>query len=168
MITQYPAFAVGITYEHQKTHEGRYFSGGYYNASVESSGTVEILVQMSTDSWHSKATVNVGGDSTVQIFEGTTFSGAGTAVTMSNHNRASSKTFSGTVTHTPTLTSAGTQINGTILIPGGSGGNATVGEIGFANEFVLKASTVYMIRVMNVSTGSIPISITVEGYQPTL
>lgn len=168
MITQYPPSSVGITYEHQKTHEGRYFSGGYYNASVASSGTVELLVQITTETWHAKATVAVGGDSTVQIFEGTTFSAAGTAVTMTNHNRASAKTFTGTVTHTPTLTAAGTQLNGTMLIPGGSGGNASGGDIGFENEFVLKASTNYMIRVTNVSTGNVAISVTIEGYQPTL
>lgn len=44
MITQYPPNQVGITYEHQKTHEGRYFLLRVTNVSggaVAISATIE-------------------------------------------------------------------------------------------------------------------------------
>jgi hypothetical protein len=86
---------------------------------------------------------------------------------MSNHNRASAKAFSGTVTHTPTVTGVGTQINGTGFIAGGPGGGEG-GDFGFSNEFILDKSTNYLFRVTNVSGSASKISSLIQGYQPTL
>jgi hypothetical protein len=170
VITQFPTpTAVTIDYPHQKTHEGRYFSGGYYNASIANGATIELLIQMgAATTWHSKIRASSGGDATVQIFENATFSAAGTSVTVSNHNRSSSKVSDATVTHTPTLTADGTQVNGTILIPGGSTGNSAGGSGGFEDEYILAVSKVYLVRLTNTAGTSEPMSLLVEGYQPTL
>jgi hypothetical protein len=157
-----------IDYPHQKTHEGRYFSGGYYDSSVANNGTLDLLVQSSSTEYsHIKFSAVSSGNATVQLYTGTTVSAAGTGVTMSNHNRASAKAFSGTVTHTPTVTGVGTQINGTGFIAGGPGGGEG-GDFGFSNEFILDKSTNYLFRVTNVSGSASKISSLIQGYQPTL
>lgn len=169
MISTYPKSVISIDFAHQKTHEGRYFSGGYNNISVANNGTLDLLVQMgATNLFHMKVKADSGGDVTLQLYEDATFSNAGTGVTMSNHSRSSAKAFDATVTHTPTVTGTGTQVNGTVFIPGGSGGNSQGGGGGWANEYILSASKNYLIRVTNVSGGSKDISLTIEGYQPTL
>lgn len=179
MINVYPpATQTVIDSVHKHTHEGRYFSGGYYNAAVANGDTVDILIQAGTESTHAKFKAVCGGDSTLQVYEGATFSAAGTAVTMSNHNRGSAKAFDGTVTHTPTITGTGTQINGTALIAagvsgGGGGGGGSSGGRGsdsnsFASEFILAASTDYLVRITNNSGAATKIESHVEAYQPNL
>jgi hypothetical protein len=154
---------------HDRTHAGQYFSGGHYNGALANNGTLDLLIQNGgASTFHAKFSAQVGGDCTVQIFEGTTFSVAGTAVTMSNHNRASGTAFAGTVTHTPTVTLVGAQVNGTGFAPGGTKHSGSGGEFGFNNEFVLSPTTNYLLRVTNVSGTTIKLSASVEGYQPSL
>lgn len=170
MLNVYPAQTTPVidTY-HDLIHKGKYFSGGYYNSALAAAGTLDILIQASSAHYtHAQFVASASGDCTVQLYEDTTFSAAGTAVDMSNHNRSSASVFSGTVTHTPTVTSVGTAINGMMLLPGGtkhSGGGA---DAGFNNEFVLDKSTNYLLRVTNVSGITIKISAMIEAVQGTL
>ena len=167
MITVYPnPTQTIIDTAHKYTHEGRYFSGGFYNASVANGATIEILIQ-NVGSFHVLSTLTAGGESTLQIYEGTTFSVAGSAVTMSNHNRSSAKVFDGTATSTPTVTVAGTQMNGTVYVAAGDKHSSGV-EHGFDNEYILAANTNYLIRGTNNSGGAIKMQLTIEGYQPNL
>lgn len=170
MINKYPIGEVEtIDHAHDQTHKGHYFSGGFYNSSVADTTSMELLIQNgSVSTFHMKLGVVASGNSTVQIFEGTTFSGAGTTVTMTNHNRVSVTAFSGTVTHTPTLTLDGTQITATGFIPGGTKHTGGGGDFGFSNELILAKSTNYLIRVTNVSGSAMKASLSVEGYQPSL
>jgi len=157
-----------IEYEHDKTHEGRYFSGGYYNSSLADAANQDLLVTASSSNvFHAQFLVAVSGDCTMMIYEGPTTS-AGTSVTMSNHNRSSSKSSDLTVKHTPTVTVTGTQINGTIFLPGGDKHTGGGGHFGFANEFMLAKSTSYLLRVTNVSGGAIKISVGLFGYHPNI
>jgi hypothetical protein len=111
MITQFPANNESIDYAHQKIHEGRFFSGGYYNSSLSAGSSQDILVQVgSSSNFHAIMAVSISGEATVFIYEGTTFSAAGSAVTMTNHNRTSAKVFSGTVTYSPTVTGTGDSV----------------------------------------------------------
>jgi len=173
VIVIYPYTQTVIDSVHKHTHEGRYFSGGYYNAAVANGATVDILIQTGTESTHAKFKAVCGGDSTLQVFEGATFSAAGTGVTMSNHNRDSAKTFDGTVTHTPTVTGTGAQINGTSFIAAGvSGGGSSSGRgsdsSSFASEFILVASTNYLVRITNNFGAATKIEAHMEAYQPNL
>lgn len=168
MITQTPTNKESIDYSHQKVHEGRFFSGGYYNASVADTASINVLFQNSTNYTHTKVTVASSGNCLLYIFEDTTVSSAGTTITPINHNRSSSKTLLGTLTHTPTITGDGTQLNGPSFIPAGDKHSGAGGEMGFNNELILDISTNYLFRVTNVSGGAAKIGIHVEGYQPAL
>lgn len=159
---------ITIIHEHQKVHEGRYFSGGVYNAALADTASIEILIQTGDQAFHTKLEASASGDTLIYIFEDTTFSAAGTAVTMSNHNRDSVKAFDGTVTHTPTLTTDGTQLNGVSFIAAGTKHTGGGGDFGFSNEYILAPNTDYLFRITNVSGGAIKIAASVEGYLPTL
>lgn len=157
-----------IDFTHDKTHEGRYFSGGYYNSSLADTSDQDFLVTTSSSNvFHGQFLVSISGDCTMQIFTGPTTSG-GTSVTMSNHNRTSSKVSDLTVVHTPTVTGTGTQLNGTIFLPGGDKHTGGGGSFGFANEIIMAKSTSYLLRVTNVSGGAIKISIGFFGYHPNI
>jgi hypothetical protein len=153
---------------HQKTHEGRYFSGGAYLSNLANGATLSLLIQSDpTQSTHTRLSVTAGGNVTLQLYEGVTISVAGSAVTMSNHNRSSSKVFAGTVTSQPT-TSGGSQLNATQFIAGGSGPHAGGGGGGFSAEWVLAPSQTYLAVVTNTSGGAIPLTLECAAYQPDL
>ena len=163
-----PAYISNIDYVHAQTHAGRFFSGGIYNASVANGVSLDVLIQTGVQSFHAKFDLVTSGDATVRLYENATFSAAGSAVTMSNHNRSSSKVFVGTVTSTPTITATGTQLNGTGYIPAGMKNQTVGGDFGFSNEFVLKTSTVYLVRLTNDSGATAKMQISVAGYEPNL
>ena len=154
---------------HNRVHEGRFFSGGYYNAAVADTATLDILIQSSaTLSTHMRFEGAAGGDALLQIYKGTTFSAVGTAIPMSNHNDTSAKAFSGTVTHTPTITAVGTALNDTKYVPGGQKAQSGGGAGSFGSEFVLAANTVYLFRLTNIGGAAKRMSASIEGYQPNL
>lgn len=158
-----------IAHTHQKVHEGRYFSGGYYNAAVADTASLDILIQTgASSSPHMVFSVASQGDALTYIYEDATFSAAGTTVAMTNHNRNSAKVFDCTVTHTPTITGVGTQLDGTGYSAAGEKNASSGGNFGFSSEFVLAASTTYLFRVTNVSGSACKIAAILEGYQPTL
>ena len=164
-----------IDYAHDKTHEGRFFSGGYYNPALVNNGIFDVLIDMGPDVFHTQATITIQGDSTIEIYEGTIASG-GSSIIMTNHNRMSSKTFTGSVYHTPTISSLGNKLSSTAYIPagtssGGGSGSSKTGSgasVGFSNEFILAINTKYLFRLTNISGASIRAFIHLEGYQPTI
>ena len=168
-ITYYRQRVETLEYNHQMLHDGRYFSGGYFNAAVLNNAVIELLVQSSaTVNTHMQFSGSCGGDSTIQLFEGATFSNAGAAVTISNHNRQSVKVGDGMVTHTPTLLTDGATVNGIMFVPGGQKAQSGGGAGGFVGEFILQFATTYLVRMTNLSGQTKPMSLMVAGYQPTL
>jgi len=155
ILTQIPIGEIVTVDEiHENIEKGVFFSGGYYNAAVTASSTLQLLVQVSTNIIHLHLYGTCSQDMTLELYEGPTFSAAGTSVTMSNHNRTSAKTTTTTVTHTPTITGTGTQLNSTQYVPSGAGGGASGGGSGdFAgalSDFYLKSNTDYLIRYTNI------------------
>jgi hypothetical protein len=155
---------------HAHVHEGIFFSGGHYNAAVANNGNLDLLIQTSAlYPIHIVFSIAAGAECTYQIFEGTTFSNAGTAIAMNNHNRLSVKTFNGTVTHTPTVTVVGTAINSVQYVAAGpngalqtpSGGSSE----GFSFEFILDVSQSYLVRVTNISGGATRVALRADCYQ---
>jgi len=164
---------ISIDTVHDRIHEGRYFSGGYYNAAVANNATIQLLLVLgATHSLHAVMKCASGGNSVVELYEDTTYSAAGTAVAMTNHNRSSDKVFAGTVTHTPTITGVGTPLNGTTFVPGGTGGgmggSTPGGSVDFSQELVLAPTKVYLFRITNIAGSTQPMSIQLKGYQPAL
>lgn len=149
---------------HARIHEGSFFSTGLGDAALANAGTLEILIQTpATGTIHARFGGSVGGDIRMGLFEGTTFSAAGTTLVPSNRNRMSANVTTVTLSHTPTIT-----LDGTVLfdgyVGGGSGGNAIGGQIASFEEFILDQSTSYLARVTNVSGQAQVSSLTVNFY----
>lgn len=167
--TQALSTQAAIDTVHDQIHKGRYFSGGFYNAAVLNAASIDLLVVLgTTNTFHTLFSGACGGDSVLQIFEDPTYSAAGTAVVMSNHNRSSAKVFDGTVTSMPTITTTGNQVNGTVFVPGGQKAQSSGGSGTFSSEFILKVSTTYLFRLTNIAGATKPVSAMVMGYQPAL
>ena len=153
---------------HTNVHRGIMFASGYHDMAVADNGAVELLIQVgSTRSAHTLLSVAVGGDAEAELFEGTTFSAAGTAATPVNKNRLSAIAAVTTVTHTPTLTLDGTQI-ASGFIPGGTKAQAGGGQGASFAEWVLASDTVYLVRLTNRAGNVQPLGIVVDFYEPDL
>lgn len=148
-----PVLDAGITIDeiHALIHRGAFFTAGLTDAALAAAAELELLLQTPADSIiHARFLGVAGGDARVQLFEGTTFSAAGAAVTPVNRNRLSSNASSITLTSAPTLTADGTPLfDG--YIPGGTAGSTPGGQLRSFEEFILKANTAYLARLTNAS-----------------
>ena len=149
---------------HSHTHAGDFYSGGHHSLSVADDESLTLLVQAASE-FHAQFSAVATGDCTVELYVGTTFSAAGTAVSMSNHRLDSANVSPVTVTHTPTVTANGTQFNGTELLAAGAKHSSGGGQAGFANEVIIPAGYVLLLVVTNVSGGAVKMSLGVEGYK---
>lgn len=150
---------------HNMTHKGVMSNASRLVVSLSNSTSIEMLVQVGDVPAHLRATVAAGGTSTAFIYEGTTFSGAGTPVSAVNKNRVATTAATVEVTHTPTITLDGTLLSSAV-IPGGGHGHAVGGQLSDFEEWVLAPNTVYLVRLTNVSGGAVPASVNLDWYEP--
>jgi hypothetical protein len=149
-------------------HRGKLFDLTFVDQSIASSGTLEVLIQTGTSKVHLDFSISGGGNGLLQIFEGPTITAAGTALTAYNKNRSSSNTLLSTVTHTPTLSADGTKIDEELVL-GGGGPHASGGEGGGGfTEWILAASTAYLIRVENIDAVAHPYGFHSNLFESTL
>jgi hypothetical protein len=99
------------------------------------------------------------GDIDIQVYEGTTTSDDGTEITaIYNTNRNSANTPDLNIFSAPTVTDVGTLVHTTWMVPTSTGvGLSSAGLVGETNgeEWVLKPSTKYLIRVTNNSGATV-------------
>ena len=162
-----------IDYAHHEIHAGSRF---LYSETVDlASGANRdiLIVTPNTTKWaHLSLPLRIGSNkqTTVTLYEDTTTSADGTAVSELNHNRNSGVAATVVLTHSPTVT-----VLGTILIQeqfGVAGGFFTddVGGVagGGRDELILKQNTKYLLRITN-NDGSDPadINIFLDWYEHT-
>jgi len=144
-----------IDYAHHEIHAGSHFKASYQDTSMATNDTITLLfVTPDTTEWaHWVLTGQATGAVVIQLYEGTTTSSNGTAVTVVNRNRNISGTANTTlVYHTPTVTTDGTKIVEKWL--GSEGFKEDVGGgIRGDSELILKQNTKYLIRLTAVSNG---------------
>lgn len=152
-----------ISSVHEKVHDGQFFYTNHVFTGVTSSSSVDYLIKTDSNEYlHSAFEVDVGADCRTFIYEGTTVSNDGTALTAFNSNRSSSNTLSSTFFHTPTVTGVGTLIKQS-YIPGTTGRRITGGGTGDSiaregGEVILKPNETYLVRITNVSSDTIIIA----------
>ena len=152
---------------HANIHRGVMFVTGASDAALANNGSLEVLIQVADNDIHVAFSGAAGGDFQVELFEGTTFSAAGTAATPVNRNRESGLVSTATFTTAPTITADGTTLVSGFR-PGGSGGNAAGSSTqGFA-EWELAPNTNYLARITNVSGGAQLASMEIDFYEPGL
>lgn len=135
-----------VEYAHHEIHEGdHYFVKGWMD--LTNAQVFDFLATTpDTLKWaHMLVAFSSESEAHVTIYEGTTTSADGTAVTAVNRNRNSTNTAGLVVTHTPTITDVGTQI---VSYKMGSM-QKSGGEARGNNELILKQNTKYLIRITN-------------------
>jgi len=158
---------VTISHEHHKIHDSELFIAGLYNNNVVNAGVIEILLQTPVSlSPHLYIKLAAAGDAEFRIFEGTTFSAAGTTLDIEDVNRVTKGSPETLATKLPTITADGNQLDGTEFLPGGSGGNSAgvQGSIG-VEQFVLDANTTYLLRLTNISGVASKLNIKLAFYE---
>jgi len=145
---------------HANVHRGIMFEASHANASVANNGDVEVIVQVHADqAAHMRWFAAAGGDMQIEVYEGVTYSSAGTSILTPNLNRFSSNTATALVSHTPTLTDDGTLLASSIL-PGGTAGRQP------PIEWILKTGEDYLFRLTNIDGGNQAVSLALDWYEP--
>jgi len=156
-VDQYSGAVGVIEQEHLKIHEGKLFTVAKRLVIDDSGGTTpthEFLgaVPAGVFPHFRKITITSdGGPLDVDFYEETTVSDNGIAVTSYNNNRNSTNAAGLLIYDSPTITDDGTILE-PILIPGTKQAGSFGSEA--SNEWILKADTNYMIRIINNTTGA--------------
>lgn len=139
-----------MDYEHHEIHAGSSFVVTYFDADVDATETADLLlVTPNTTKWgHLIWDIEGTLVTTVYIYEGTTTSADGTALTEVNMDRNSATTATIVATHTPSVTVPGTEIYVKSFGAATAGPQARSGGLSHSDqEIILKQNTKYLIRV---------------------
>lgn len=157
-----------IDYAHAKVHAGDFYTVSHLSTAVANGASLDILIITgSTYQLHSNFVVSAGGDAYFYIYEATTVSANGTALTPYNNLRSSSNAAEADFYYGPTVTGVGTQLYVDFLAGGGffGAGGVSGGPIRAGTELDLKTSTNYLLRLTNTSGGSQDLSFGMGFYE---
>ena len=152
---------VVISEPHSMNHEGFMFhTSGKITGVLDAGVHNFLLVTAALNFPHiQRARFDFGGgDVDIEMYEGATASSDGTPLTANNTNRNSSLTADMVPNSAPTLTDDGTLIHSAWAYPTstGTGRSPTgVSDVTNGEEWILKPSEKYLIRVTNNSGGTI-------------
>jgi len=156
----------GILVAHAEVHEAGMYHASHLYTTIGDDANADMLIKVGANKeLHSAIAVVAGGDAYFYLYSGTTTSAIGTAITPRNMNREDGTDASDAdVRHTPTVSSAGTQLAAG-FIPGGQKNQAVGGDARSGAEWILAKSTDYLARVTNKAGSAKDISIVLEYYQ---
>ena len=156
--------SVSITGFHYQTHLGKAYIVSHKFSAVADDAVADIYVKVPADfEPHIVFHRDIEGDADVELFEDTTVSADGTALTAYNLNRNSANTSAIEFFYTPTVTLSGTQLF-LEWNAAGAGGQAA-GSEGTFDEFELAKGKNYLFRVTNRSGGAKNIGIFARYYE---
>jgi len=154
--------------QHYETHEGDTFLVSYKSPDatpIADNGTINFALTTGAKTAHIIATAAGGGDTEIEILEGTTFTPAtGTATTPYNKNRTSTNMPAATVRRDVTITVAGTLLFNKFF-PGGTAAQAQGVTESTRDEWIFRPSTVYAFRITNRAGTQQPMSMALEWYE---
>lgn len=166
---------IAIPPEHHEIHCGDRYSG-YYSGDLANGASMTFVVvvpneglddqgeegsDQSSKQYHVVYYIDVEAEATVIGYEGATLSNNGTAISIGNRNRNSTRTDYLGFYHTPTVTDPGSIIFPTKRIGSGKSVGGTVGR---GTEFILKDNTVYLTTITNATTSNNYFNIEVDYY----
>jgi len=149
---------------HSEIHEGHFFECTAYDNSIDNAAAIDLLVVTGSRRCHIVFQGAVGGNSVAYLYENTTVSDNGAAVTIHNKYRNALMSPSVAVYSGPTITSVGVLLHSSFL-PGGTKSFAGGGQTRTESEWVLKPNANYLARMVNISGGAVPASIALEWYE---
>lgn len=154
-----------ISFVHERIHEGDTFSASYAAEGFADNAVIDFVITTGVKQFHLTGFVSAGGDALAYLYEAPTVTGGtGTAQSLLNKNRTKTNVPNSSVLRNPTVTNVGTLLQ-SILIPGGTGGNAVGATTGARNEWILAPNTKYLVRLQNVAGTAQPMAMDIEGYE---
>lgn len=159
---------VGLDFDHHQVHEGESFQWTYGPAALANGASLDYrivvgAVTATTRTPHLVIDIDSTVETWVYLYENPTTSSDGTAKVPLNRNRGSTATPNATFFEAPTVTGVGTLLTAYISGAGKSGGGAEPRGI---SEWVLKPSTVYLVRATAKTTGD-NVAIRYQFYEDT-
>lgn len=154
---------------HVHTHEGSLYTVSHRFESIADNTSVYLHIKTAAGrNNHTNFSITASGYCDVFLYESPTLSSNGTAKTIYNNNRSSTKTSSTLAYYSPTVSAVGTELF-TTLLPGGSG-FVTVGASGGSpvrggTEWIFDQSRSYLISGKNTSGAAADITISVSWYE---
>jgi len=134
---------------HAEIHEGNHFTANHFYSAVANDAYADMhIVTGSTKSVHLIIVIQTEAKSYVNFYRGFTYSAIGTAVTIYNNNEISTNTTQSHVYYAPTVTATDVLLFQDFT-PASTGPKPIGGNLSSRNEWILKPSTDYLIRVQN-------------------
>ena len=149
-----PARTSGVvTDAHAKVHLGQMYRTGHIFESIASGATAFFMVDVATTGFTADeihATLSIASTVTVvlNVFRDPVTTSSGTVVASYNLNQQIADTAEAIFYHTPTITSNGTKIQPSILIPAAANGFNSDKAFKDGSEYV-GADSLYLISVRN-------------------
>lgn len=165
---QYAHALTVISEPHRLVHDGMYYNAtGKVNVGI--GANLDILMQFPAGVVGHMTLVEFqmeDGPVDIALYENTTFSAAGTAVNVKNHNRLSTRTAGITMTHTPTITGVGDVVTQRYIPAGGGPPGQEAGTLvrGEDSEWILGNGVDYLWRLTNNSGVAIDVGFHLDGY----
>lgn len=151
---------------HHHIHHGHAFTSGFSDEDLAAAASVELLVRVAaTKTAHVRLNMASEATARVLLFEATTTSADGTPVARLNRNRGSATTATTLVFEGPTITGDGTELLN-VLLPGGSGGNASGTSGTSAFEWILDPAD-YLVRLTNEDASAKDVTLQLNWYEPS-
>ena len=159
---------ITLDYVHRKIHDGQMFHTAAYYSSVANNAYADLLVIVGAKDLHVSSVVSTIGDALITRYRNPVVSNNGTLLTYCNINdsydlyvHALTKFYQG-----PTVVSAGSQMDGTIYVAGGTTGiTRTANTIRGNTERVYTKNTTYLYRIQNISGGATKTGYEAEYYE---
>lgn len=160
---------ITTTVVHHRIHQGTFFATDAFDTALADNAFLQVLLRPGSRTPHIRHLAHGGGDMILRLYEGATFSAAGSALTAVNKNRRSSRTAQMQLSTGPTITDKGTVLSG-ILLPGGTGGffggGSPGGEAAGFEEWVLDPELDYLVELENIAGTAQPAHLQIDFYEP--
>lgn len=156
-----------MTREQLAVEEGLYFSTGWYDAGIVTTGTREQLLRMPASGIDAAAfggTLAIGAEGLLELFLAPATTDDGTPLAVLNVNRNSTNTALLAVFDAPTVSDPGTPIF-QAYIPGGGGPQSAGAEGGNFERLRLKPGEEYLVRVTNLDNNTQKASLGLNWYE---
>lgn len=154
---------------HHRIHDGEMFSAGVIVSALADDASADIVIRANTTQAHLVLQVAATGNAEIHFFESPVFTNVGAQLTPADKNRITANEALTEVFSISSTTSNGTELNGGMVLPGGTkgGGSGGVNVTQREGEWVLAPSTDYLLKVFNHSGGAQDVSIGAMWYEPS-
>lgn len=154
-----------IEWEHSRIHDGKGFTNSYLY-TIANNATVYHLLRNGAGNYpHIRTLLVSAGGSPIEIHlcEAPTVSDTGTLHTSTNNNRVSTNVSSLQIYSGATVSNDGLLLASDIILSGKSTGGA--GTENAQREWILKPSTDYVIKLVNVGAGNTSYNMKIFWYE---